>query len=170
MSILSQPIVAPLRARPELVRALDRFLGELQESALDGDLEGALDRITRGQSPEQSVWGLPITVLPASRAADQSPCSPIVVAVVARDTNHTRLGPKAVMAALRSHLVRCPAVELVCIVSVCWGLENPLGDTAQDLRTRLDVGPLQDVVGVLAVGNRLTRLQVPGSRLVGGAK
>ena len=166
MSILSQVSIAPLRARPELVHALERFLGEWQESIVDGDPEGALERIGR----DASRWGLPIAVLPTARYPTEStPCAPIVVAVVTRESNHTRLGPKAVMASLRSHLLRCPGVELVCIVSVIWSATEPLGDTAQDLLTRLEVGPLQEVVGVLATGNRLTRLQVPGNRLVGSA-
>ncbi|MFM7067072.1 MAG: hypothetical protein ACKO0U_09635 [Gammaproteobacteria bacterium] len=164
MSILIQPTTAPLRARPELVHALDRFLMELQEGMADGDLEGGMERIAR----DADRWGLPITVLPSSRLnAEPLPCAPIVVAVVAKESNHTRLGPKAVMTSLRSHLVRCPGVELVCIVSVCWGIDQPCGDTARDLHTRLEVGPLQDVVGVLAIGSRLTRLQVTGHRLTG---
>lgn len=167
MSILIQPTAAPLRARPELVHALDRFLMELQEAMTDDDLEGGIERITR----DVGRWGLPITVLPSPRLhAEPLPCSPMVVAVVAKESNHTRLGPKAVMAALRSHLVRCPGVEVVCIVSVFWGAADPLGDTAHDLATRLEIGPLQDVVGVLALGNRLTRLQLPGSRLVNSVK
>ena len=41
MSILAQPATVPLRARPELVDALEACLQHLQEAAHDGDLEGA---------------------------------------------------------------------------------------------------------------------------------
>ena len=94
MSILIQPATSPLRSRPELIAALEAFLQHLQESAEDGDLEGALERVTGKYGDfEGRLYprmggsaAIPITVIPApSRSGAPLPCSPIVVAVVARE-------------------------------------------------------------------------------------
>ena len=175
MSILAQPATVPLRARPELVDALEACLQHLQEAAHDGDLEGALERLARhhGDSPydhHPDGRGIPVTLIPApNRAGTPAPCSPVVVAVVAREANHTTLGPKAVMKALRQHLIRCPNVELLCVVSVVWGTKALFGDSREDLQTHLATCSPRELVGIVAVGGRFTRLQVRGEQLLAEA-
>ena len=104
MSILIQPATSPLRSRPELIAALEAFLQHLQESAEDGDLEGAQERVTGKYGDfEGRLYprmggsaAIPITVIPApARSGAPLPCSPIVVAVVAPPAGGERVGAEA---------------------------------------------------------------------------
>ena len=162
---------AQLNCPPELEHALDSFLGQLENMAREMGLERAVDRL-----PEESSYGhgeygaVPIVVIPgsASPGGYPAPCAPVVVAIISHPGNHPRHGKKAVMAALRAHLIRCPGVELVCVVSVAWSQKAPLDGSRPDLRTHMAANSLREVVGVLAVGNRLTRLQVETRDLLEG--
>lgn len=170
MSILN-PRPAKLNCRPELEEALDAFLSKLASLAAESGLERAVDLLPEEGSYGQGNYGsVPLVLIPgnAAQGAYPPPCAPVVVAVISHPGNHARHGAKAVMAALRAHLIRCPGVELVCIVSVVWGPKVPLEGSRKDLRTHLEANSLHDVVGVLAVNHRLTRLQVETRELLEG--
>jgi hypothetical protein len=170
MSILN-PRPAKLNCRPELEEALDAFLSQLANLAAERGLAGAVDRLPEEGSYGHGNYGsVPVVLIPGNAApgAYPPPCAPVVVAVISKPGNDPRHGAKAVMAALRAHLIRCPGVELVCIVSVAWGPKVPLDGSRQDLRTHVEANSLHDVVGVLAVNSRLTRLQVETRELLEG--
>lgn len=162
---------AQLNCPPELEHALDSFLSELENMACEMGLERAVDRLPEEGSYGHGEYGaVPIVVIPgnAGPGAYPAPCAPVVVAVISHPGSHQRHGAKAVMAALRAHLIRCPGVELVCIVSVVWGPKAPLDGSRPDLRTHVAANSLREVVGVLAVNNRLTRLHAETRDLLEG--
>jgi len=162
---------AQLNCRPELEHALDSFLDLLENMAREKGLEGAVNRLPEEGSYGHGEYGaVPIVVIPgnAEPGAYPAPCAPVAVAIISHPGAHKRHGAKAVMAALRAHLIRCPSVELVCIVSVTWGPALPLDGSREDLLTHVQANSLRDVVGVLAVNNRLTRLHADTRDLLEG--
>ena len=162
---------AQLNCRPELEHALDSFLGQLENMARETGLQRAVGRLPEEGSYGHGEYGaVPIVVIPGNAAPGgyPAPCAPVVVAIISHPGADKRHGAKAVMAALRAHLIRCPGVELVCIVSVAWGPKLPLEGSREDLRTHVQANSLRDVVGVLAVNNRLTRLHAETRDLLEG--